>query len=72
MFAVPQTEQIEKRMEELRQAESAATERIRQAVDDLKLKMEADQNLTSLVRYLFLGGLSKELGRLALKEGRPY
>lgn len=69
---MPQTEQIEKQVEELQQADSAAEERVRLLVEGLELKLGADQDLTLRDRYLTWGQLTKQCGFKARTEGRPY
>ena len=69
---MPQTEQIEKRMEELRQAESAAKERAWSISRRLKLNLEADPSLTARDRYLTLVWLAEEFSFLARTWGRAF
>ena len=69
---MPQTEQIEKQMEELRQDETAAEEQVRRIVEDLKLKLEADQTLTLRGRYFTWDKLGDECGFIVRTWGQAF
>ena len=69
---MPQTEQVEEQMKELRQAESAAKQRAWPISRRLKLNLEADPKLTPRDRYLTLVWLAEEFSFLARTWGRAF
>ena len=69
---MPQTEQIEKQIEELQQAESAAEERAWPISRRLKLSFETDPNLTLRDGYLTVSRLAEEFSFLARTWGRAF